>query len=541
MLVRLIRGLLKAIKSQSTQPGRKRPEDGLFPNGLDISEREVVTGQLKLSASLETNLKNIKEATGDSVDLGIRRFRVGGSQVKGAIVYLDGMVDSRAIEQLIEDLTIELFKTRIDLADSLAVYEAAKETLVPQKSVEEVSDFAGLWDKVSMGGTGALFDGTNKALVIETRGWKTRSVEEPAAETTLRGEREGFIESLRVNTSLLRRRIRTPHLQIKSVFVGSLTKTEVAYAYIKGLASDDLVREVHDRLEKIDIDGVLESGYLEEYIEDTSFTLFPLMERTERPDRVAASLLEGKLAVFTEGTPFVLVLPTQLSTLLQAPDDYYERLPIGSFIRVVRFIAFTMSIILPGFYVAVVNFHQELLPTVLLMRIAASREGVPFPAVVEVLIMEFLFEVLREAGVRLPRAIGPAVSIVGALILGDAAIRAGLVSPAVVITVALTAIASFSAPVFSLAIAARLLRFIFIVLGGAFGLFGIQFGLLIMLTHLSALRSFGRPYLAPFAPLIARDLKDTLARVWWWRMTTRPKLDAFREPKRQGEDHEPRV
>ncbi|MEW6230306.1 MAG: spore germination protein, partial [Bacillota bacterium] len=289
------------------------------------------------------------------------------------------------------------------------------------------------------------------------------------------------------------------------------------------------------------IDGVLESGYLEEYIEDTSFTLFPLMERTERPDRVAASLLEGRLAVFTEGTPFVLILPTQLSTLLQAPDDYYERLPIGSFIRVVRFIAFTMSVILPGFYVAVVSFHQELLPTVLLMRVTAFREGVPFPVVVEVLMMEFLFEVLREAGVRLPRAIGPAVSIVGALILGDAAIRAGLVSPAVVITVALTAIASFSAPVFSLAIAARLLRFIFIVLGGAFGLFGIQFGLLIMLTHLSALRSFGRPYLAPFAPLIARDLKDTLARVWWWRMTTRPKLDAFREPERQDEGHEPRV
>lgn len=541
MLVRLARALSRAVAARIKRPDKKGRGAVLLPDSLDISQREAVTEGLKLVASLEANLESIREITGSSYDVGIREFRVGTGQVRAAIIYLDGLVDTEAVEGLIHNLAIEPFKIGADLGDPQAIYQTAKERLVPQKAVGEATDFDGLWTAVSTGVTAILFDGTRKALLVETRAWETRAIEEPLAEVTIRGPREGFIESLRVNTSLIRRRVRTPHLQIKIQSIGKLTRTEVAYAYIKGLASEDLVKEAESRLQKIDIDGVLESGYLEEYIEDNPFTVFPVLLRTERPDVVASALLQGRMAVFTEGSPFVLVFPVQLNTFLQAPDDYYERYPIGTLLRAVRYTALAFSVLLPGVYVAVVSFHQELLPTDLLMRITASREGVPFPVVAEVLIMEGLFEMLREAGIRLPRAIGPAITIVGALILGDAAIRAGLVSPAVVIVVALTAIGSFSAPVFSLAIAARLLRFAFIVLAGALGLFGIQFGLLVLLTHLSALRSFGRPYFAPFAPLILRDLKDAIVRVPWWQMSTRPKLDAFREPQRQPKGQRPKA
>ena len=217
---------------------------------------------------------------------------------------------------------------------------------------------------------------------------------------------------------------------------------------------------------------------------------------------------------------------------MQAPDDYYEPLPIGSLIRLLRYVSLLISLLLPGFYVAVINFHQELLPTTLLLRITASREGVPFPVIAEVLLLDALFEILREAGVRLPAAIGPAISIVGALILGDAAIRAGMVSPAVVIVIALTAIAGFTAPAFSLGISFRILRFTYTIMGAVFGLFGVQFIILLTVMHLCSLRSFGYPYLNPLAPLIWQDMKDNLVRTWWWGMRERPKLLGQREPQR---------
>ena len=270
-----------------------------------------------------------------------------------------------------------------------------------------------------------------------------------------------------------------------------------------------------------------------EYIRDNPYSFFPDIFRTERPDRVAGAILEGRVALFTNGTPFVLVLPADLPMFLQAPDDYNELFPIGSFIRVLRFLAFLISIFLPGIYVSLLNFHPELLPIPLAITIQDAREGVPFPVVAEILFMEAAFEVLREAGIRLPRAIGSAISIVGALILGEAAIRAGLVSPGVVIIVAFTAIASFSAPVFSLAITARLLRFGMIFLGAAFGLFGIQFGLLALIIHLVSLRSFGHPYMAPYGPFILQDMKDSILRMPSWSHIKRPKLLGYREPFRQ--------
>lgn len=239
------------------------------------------------------------------------------------------------------------------------------------------------------------------------------------------------------------------------------------------------------------------------------------------------------------GTPFALIVPTELPMFMQAPDEYFEPLPFGIFIRLLRYAALIISLVLPGIYVGVVTFHPELLPTSLFLRIISSREGVPFPVLAEMLILELIFEMLREAGLRLPPAIGPAISIVGALILGDAAIRAGLVSPGVVIVVALTAIAGFTTPAFSLSVAFRLIRFAFTIFGATFGLFGLQFALLLTLVHLCSLRTFGMPYLSPLAPLILSDLKDSFIAFWWWGMRTRPKLIGGREPLRQPSGQKP--
>ncbi len=537
LLMDWIRRLRSGLRrAERPSPKQKKPKQ-LVNDGMTISERIKAVDELALTRDLATNLRNMKEIIGASDDVGIREILITRQRIRAALVFVEGLVDSTAIESAIDNLTLETFQIARDGAKVEPLDTAIRDILISQKGIKTVSDFVGLWTEVSLGKTGLLVDGEGTCFVIDSQGWRSRGIEEPPSEPVIRGPHEGFVESIQVNLSLIRRRIRTPHLHVRILAIGRLTQTTVAYVYIKGLADDGLVQEVKHRLERIDIDGVLTSGYLEDFIEDTPFTIFPLVLNTERPDRVAAHILEGKVAIFTDGTPETLIVPVTLIATLQAPDDYYERATIGSFIRFVRIVAYTTAILLPGTYVALVNFHQELLPTALLLRVASFREGIPFPVVAEILVMEFLFEVLREAGVRLPRAIGSALSIVGALILGDAAIGSGLVSPSVVIIVALTAISSFSAPTFSAAIAGRLLRFVFIILAGTFGLFGLQFGLLVLITHLNSLRSFGEPYLSPMTPLILSDLKDTFIRAPWWRMVYRP---GGRERKRQDIGQRPR-
>lgn len=504
--------------------------------GRDISFFQTEAAQKKLTENLEASLQGIKESAGFSYDINIRRFMAGG--LPGALVYLEGLTDRRSTEEIIRTLVLESKKTKIALKRGRGLETALKKLLTADE-LSAVGNIADLFAGIARGGAALLLDGSTGALICNTREPKTRPVSEPENETTLRGPRDGFIESLRINTSLLRLRLPIPQLWIETLTLGRLSRTEVALVYLKGLAREKLVREVRSRLQQIDIDAVLGTGYIEDFIEDNPYTLFPLTYRTERPDKVSAALLEGRVAILANGTPFALIVPTELAMLMQAPDDYFEPLPIGVFIRLLRYTALIVSLILPGFYVGVVTFHPELLPTSLFLRTISAREGVPFPVITEMLILELIFEILREAGLRLPPAIGPAISIVGALILGDAAIRAGLVSPGVVIIVALTAIAGFSTPAFALSTAFRLLRFTFTILGAAFGLFGLQFALLLTIVHLCSLRSFGMPYLSPLAPLVLSDLKDSIVTVWWWGMRRRPKLIGGREPLRQPSGQKP--
>ncbi|HHY46259.1 MAG TPA: spore germination protein, partial [Firmicutes bacterium] len=433
------------------------------------SQARTDSDEERISSRLLVNRERIKAAFGNSADLVLRKLETGDrGKISILIVHIDGLCDKRLVsETVIEQLTDINHKW-----DSpKQAYVDLRDRILSPSGVREVDSLDKFINHVTSGDCGVLVDGIARGLVCDARAWEHRGVEEPTTESTIRGAKEGFVESLRTNTSLLRRRIKDPRLWIEELNIGRISKTNVAIAYISGLANDKIVQEVRNRLSRIDVDSIQESGHIEEYIEDAPFSPFPTILRTERPDRVTGALLEGRVALITDGTPFILIVPATFTMFLSAPEDYYERYFIGSAVRLLRIASFFISLTLPSLYVAVTTFHQEMLPTPLILSIAAQREGIPFPAAVEAVIMELIFEVLREAGVRLPRLVGPAVSIIGGLVLGEAAMRAGLASPAMVMVVAFTGIASFATPVFSLAIGVRLLRFPLVVLAGAFGLF----------------------------------------------------------------------
>lgn len=479
----------------------------------------------RISRSIDVNKQVIMDTFGESADLVMRKvISSENPQIKTLIAHIDGLVDKKLVSDEIIRPIVEMRPIGGKHINKRNIQDAISKEIIAVNAVEQVKSMAEAIHHIVSGDCVVFMDSVETALVCSVRGWEDRSVEEAATEPTIRGPRDAFIETLRTNTSLIRYRIKDPSLRVEQFKVGRLTKTDVALLYIKGVADDKLVEEAKQRLARIDVDSILESGYIEEFIEDAPFSPFPTILRTERPDRVAGNILEGRVALITDGTPFVLVFPASFTMLLTSVEDYYERSFIGSFLRLVHIGAFFVSLIFPSLYIAVTSFHQEMLPTPLILAVASQREGVPFPAFVEAFGMEVAFELLREAGVRLPKVIGPAVSIVGALIVGEASIRAGLVSPLMVIVVAFTAIASFATPTFSLAVGVRLLKFVLMILASSFGLFGVIMGLMALLIHFCCLRSFGVPFLEPLAPIILSDLKDALIRFPWWAMTTRPKL-----------------
>lgn len=494
-----------------------------------------------LSNSLQLNIKKISELTGNSSDISIRTFQ-GANSLPMAIVYINGLTDTTIINDnimnpIMTDAEVNIAGQRT-VSDSLTVIKDQILTVSSTNTVSNIDDFM---SALYSGDTIILAEGWNQGITASSAKWMQRGVEEPSSQSVIRGPKDGFTENISTNIALLRRRIKSPNLWKIDRKIGRVTQTDVSVMYLKGTANDLVVNEVLQRLDRIDIDSILESGYLEEFIQDQTFTPFPTLINTERPDTVAASILEGQVAVLMDGTPFALVLPITFLKFFIASEDYYQRFDISSFLRLLRFFAFTISMILPSLYIAITTFHQEMIPTTLLISLAAQREGIPFPAFFEALLMEITFEVLREAGVRMPRAIGSAISIVGALVLGQAAVEAGLVSAAMVIVVAFTAISSFVVPAFNISIAARLIRFILMILAAALGLFGIMSGLFFLLIHMLSLRSFGVPYMTPIAPFVPSNLKDTVVRVPWWMMVTRPRLFAKNNYVRQIENARPKT
>jgi spore germination protein len=496
----------------------------------------------EIQLDIDKNIDILKELFNDCSDIVFRPLYAG--KRKAFLVFVDGFINSANVElhglrQILED---------IESASITSDY--LKEKIISIGAVSETAELDEVVANVLKGNTVLLVDGVHKALIYDEKGGERRGVAEPESESAVRGPREGFTERLRVNTALVRQRLRSNRFKIISKDIGTETITSIAVLYIDGIASPDLVQEVMCRLNRIKIDAILESGYIEELIEDSPWSLFPQIQNTERPDTVAANLLEGRVAIIVDGTPFALIMPATFWQFLQASEDYYNRFHISIFLRILRVIFVFLALSLPSFYIAVTTYHQEMIPTNLLFSIAASREAIPFPAFVEALIMEISFEALREAGIRLPKIVGQAVSILGALVIGQAAVQAGIVSAPMVIVVSITGIASFTIPRFNMAISVRLLRFPLMMMAGMLGLFGIVLGILIIFTHLCKLRSFGIPYFWPAAPMSFKALKDVFIRVPWWAMNRRPdqlvKEDQVREreglqpsPPRVGEEGSP--
>jgi Bacillus/Clostridium GerA spore germination protein len=495
-------------------------------------QQQVEKQQNPLSSDFFQNVEKIHSLYEDCSDVVFRSFLIG-EKIKAEVIYIDGLVNVQELEaSVLSPLIWNMDKESLDVSSWMKEkLSVAKVTEV--KTVDECIQF------ISIGNPVLLVEGESQGFALGLAQFEKRSIAEPESEVVIKGPREGFIESIGVNLALVRRKIKSPNLKMRSMKIGRSTQTEVVMAYMKDLADETLVEEVYNRLSRIDIDGILDSQYIEELIGDAPSTPFPLIYSTERPDACAANLLDGRVSIFVDGSPFVMIAPATLLVLLQSSEDYYENWILGTAIRWLRYVYFAISFLLPSLYVAILSYHQEMVPTKLIMSMASSRENVPFPAVVEALIMEITFEALREAGARLPKQIGSSVSIVGALVIGQAAIQAGIVSPPMVIVVALTGIASFTIPAYNLGASLRLLRFPMMFLAGTLGLLGVMIGVLALLTHLCTLRTFGVPYLSPFAPLKISELKDALVRAPMWKLSTRPHLTGEYNQHRQGANQKP--
>ncbi|WP_372516760.1 spore germination protein [Paenibacillus silviterrae] len=478
-----------------------------------------------LDSSLQQNEAQLRTVYAHCSDVIFRSFAIG--EVKSMLIYIEGLSDAERIEEYI---IAPLMREEIGIHNDLRQLVERK---ITASSATEVATISDCIDQLSNGNPILLRDNEARGLAFGLNKWEKRGVEEPSAEVGVRGPREGFTETLRTNTSQLRRIIRSPQLKLESMTLGEYTQTNIVIAYIEGLADETLIEEIKNRLGRIRIDGILESGYIEEMIEDNPYSPFPQLLSTERPDVVCGNLLEGRAAILVAGTPFALVAPVSFFTLLQAAEDYYQRFWISSIIRWLRYGFCLISLLLPALYVAVLTFHQEMVPGALIISMASSREAVPFPAIVEVLIMEITFEALREAGVRLPKQIGAAVSIVGALVIGQAAVQAGIVSAPMVIIVAITGIASFMIPRYVAGIAIRMLRFPMILLAGSLGFLGVMMGIIAIVLHLCSLRSFGLPYLSTSSTPKLGELKDVLFRAPWWMLDKRPRLTGSFDKYRQ--------
>ncbi|MCY6485593.1 spore germination protein [Clostridium aestuarii] len=477
-----------------------------------------------ISLKIDNDIAYMKDLFKDNSDIVFREFYI--KEWKAAFVYIDGMAD----KILIDDYVLEpLMKEN----NSVQKVGDIKDKILAVSDIKEVNDLSEGIKAVLCGETFMLIDGLEAGYIIATRSWPARGVGEPSGETVVRGSRDGFTETIRFNTVLIRRRIRDTRLKVEPKALGVRSKTDSVIMYIDDIVNKTVLDELKRRINKINIDAVLDSGYVEQMIEDSNFSIFPQIQSTERPDVVAAALYEGRVAVLVDNSPFVLIVPATLPNLLQSPDDYYQRWIYMSVVRFIRVLSIVLSVILPALYVAVTSFHTSIIPTKLAYAIASSREGVPFPAFVETLIMEVSLALLLEAIIRLPKPIGATIGIVGGLIIGQAAVSAGIVSPIMVIIIGVTAISEFITPNYAVTSALRIIRFFLIIASVVIGLYGIILGILVVLIHLIRLKSFGIPYLAPSVNPNIKDFKDMYIRMPFKYFRERPEYMKPRDKIRQ--------
>jgi spore germination protein KA len=469
---------------------------------------------ITLSEDLYTNLQNINDELQFCADLIVREMEIGNSpKRKIAIVHLQGISDNDLISLHIVNPILKKWKNeQIDELREYSFWDDLKDNTFEVSQVKSEVD----WNKIMLallnGDTAVFVDKLDKVLLIDTKSGHFRSVQESTSHTIIRGPKDSFTESIATNMSLLRYRIRSSQFKMEMQKVGDVTNTNIVIAYLDDKVDKTILKSIKEKIEQIKIVGIIESMYIEGLIESQPYSPFPTVLDTDRPDVVVANLLEGRIAILVDSSPVCIVLPVTLPLFFQSPDDYYQRYTVGTFIRILRFVGFFLTVLVSALFLALITHHRSMIPTPLLISLAAQREGVPFPAIVEVLMMEMAFEFIREASIRSPRVLSTTVAIVGALVIGQAVVQAGFISTAMIIIVAITGISSFSIPYYSMANSARLLRYLFILSAGLAGLYGILLMFIFWLVHLNTLDSFGVPYLTPISPFSFKDQEDTILR-----------------------------
>ena len=462
---------------------------------------------------MELISENLKLILGKSNDIVFTEIYINGDErITATLLFVDGLIDRNAVNNdILKPLAEEskLSKSKnikdiIELINHGAVYYHA------QKIRNNLDDVI---NDVLTGNTALIFDKEKTALTFDTRDYEKRSITEPTNESVIKGAKDSFIENLRTNTATVRNKIQTKNLIIRETIIGKQTLTPVAMVYMDGITNIDLVNEVKERLDKIDIEGITSVGFIEEYIIERKYSPFPQVISTERPDKFCANILEGRIGIIIGGYPVSYIIPATLAQFFQAPEDYGQNYINGSFIRILRYVLLFITLLLPAIYIVLVQFNQGMIPSELAISIASTEEGVPFPSFIQVIFMVLAFEVLQEAGIRLPRITGQIVPIVGALIVGDAAVKASMISPIVVIIIAATAVASYTMPNDDVRLALRVWRLLVIILSSILGLIGLSIGIILFLHHLCRIETFGIPYLSPFAGIDREELKDTLIRL----------------------------
>lgn len=503
-------------------------------------------------SSISNNLKenitnlNVKYNSLINSDIILREFslNINNASYNALLVCIDGMIDSDLVNNfLLRPLmepkknfskVVNLNGVKVTKSKKIDLEDYIFNNLVPQNDLKKVDNLDDLISAVNIGDCALLVDTLNTGFVVDVKGYKSREISSPTNEIVIRGSQEAFVENLRTNTSMLRRIINNENLIIEDTTVGTISKTKVAVCYLKNVTNTDLVNEVKYRINNLDIDYVISSGQLEQLIQDKGNIAFPQLIATERSDKTALHILEGRVVVIVNGSPYALIMPGVFLDFLSSPEDVNLKHQYSNLLKVVRFLASFITLLLPGVYVAITNYHTELLPTELLFTIAASRNAVPFPTIIEIIVMEISFELIREAGLRVPTPFGSTIGIIGALVLGEAAVSANLVSPILIIIVATTAICSFAIPDFSMSFSFRIFRFVYIILGYLSGLLGIVFGLFIQFAILTNLKSFGSPYLAPYVPITNLNGASSYFVKPIWKRESRADFLNTKRPKQEG-------
>lgn len=517
-------GVVKPSKRPVKVGQKKKPASVDDAKGQD-DEKESLSRDLSVSLDIMKRQFNHP----DNQDVVIREFKA--LQQKDAfIIYIDGMADSITINDYV---LRQLMRERKIDTGQLFNLDYINKNLLPVNQIETETDIEQITRQILNGLTALFIDGDAECTIIETRGYEMRAVSTPTAENVIQGPQEAFVENLRTNLTLVRRIIRNKDLVTEMLPMGKADNLTCAILYINGIINPQIVKEVRRRIKSLSIDFIPGSGALEQLIEDNPFSLFPQILSTERPDRTASFLMDGQAAIICEGGPFALIIPITFSHLMHTSEDTLLRWHYGTFLRLIRMTASFFAIFLPGLYIALTLYHPEMIPTDLLNSLTEAREIIPFPAFVELLFMEIAFELIREASLRVPGAIGQTLGIIGAVVLGQAAVSANIVSPILIIVVAMTGMSSFAIPNFSISFGFRILRFVFLLFGAIAGFYGIAAAIIILGGMASSMKSFGVPYFSPVAPVTKSNM-DIYFRGPLWKQNQRP--DFLNTENRQQSD-----